>query len=228
MSIANATLAVVAAPGRALMLLALGPALLLSACASQTIRLEIPQFDPASRVPAANPELRKRGAPETAYFVARAPASAHFDSQIVRRPAHAAEAEYSMQPTLGGFRLDADNARQSPGGLPARAWSMGFSGSSLFKGDDHSSLIVYLPMKNNKAVRKVVGTIFQSEDVGAIASDLQALSMMARGRVNTEFRYSTRFNKYSSFDASATYRNNALTDPVRSDLVLGISYKATF
>lgn len=220
--------ALVMPPGRALLALALGPALLLCGCAGQNFRADVRPFDPANRALAANPGLPGPAAAKATFVAMPAPAAAHFDSRNPRNPAHAVEAEYSMQPMLGGFRLDADGAAQSPGGLPARAWSMGFSGKSLFKGDDHTSFVVYLPMKNNKAVRKVVGTIFQSEDVGAIASDIQALSMIARGRVNTEFRYSTRFNKFSSLDASATYRNNAHTDPVRSDLVLGISYRAAF
>ena len=153
-----------------------------------------------------------------------------FDHRYSKTPtlARAAEADLLAQPRLAAIWADADHTKQSALGLPARPWSMTFSGAKLLHDGDHAALMTYVPMRSSKIVEKVVGGIFQSEDAGSFAADLQAVSAIARGRINTELRYSTQFDKYSRFDAAATYRLNSHTSSAKSDFLLGLYYRAAF
>jgi hypothetical protein len=154
--------------------------------------------------------------------------SSILDHRYAQTLGRASEAGFLTPTRLAANWPDADHTKQSAAGLPARPWSMTFSGTKLFHDGDGATLMTYVPMRSSKIIEKVVGGIFQSEDAGSFASDLQAVSAIARGRINTELRYSTQFNSYSRFDAAATYRLNSHTSSAKSDFVLGLYYRAAF
>ena len=151
-----------------------------------------------------------------------------FDGDVIRNAARAAEFDHQLQPGLGAAPADTGYTKLAAGGTRARAWSMGVSRTDMFRDYDRFSIAAYLPMNGTDAVRKLSGKLFESEDVGSFVSSMRALHLIANRRINTEFIYSTQFSRSSRFDASATYRLNSRTDTGKSDLLIGVYYKATF
>jgi hypothetical protein len=74
----------------------------------------------------------------------------------------------------------------------------------------------------------VTERVFESPDIRAFVSNVQALSLIARKRINTGLGYSTQINKYSRLDTSAILRLNANTSSGKSDVVIGLYYRAIF
>ncbi|MBI2316546.1 MAG: hypothetical protein HYU75_05900 [Betaproteobacteria bacterium] len=149
------------------------------------------------------------------------------DSGFLRKLARETERQNLVQPKPVGPSTDAGFALASARALPNRAWSMAFSGT-LFRDSDQATFSAYLPMKSGKTVRRIAERLTESPEFGSLVSDAQALSLLARGRINAEFTYSTQFGKHSRLDASAVYRLNANTPDGKPDLVFGLYFKAAF
>lgn len=149
-------------------------------------------------------------------------------SAILRKTIRATEMQNQVQAKADEPRLSVSFASPSAGSVPTKAWSLGVSGTAIFRIYDHATLAAYLPMKGLRTVQKIAEKVFESQAVGSFIANMQALSLLARGRINTEFTYSTQFNKYSRLDASAIYRLNSSTNTGKSDLVIGLFYRATF
>jgi len=143
-----------------------------------------------------------------------------------RGSALAGETSQGMQP-----RVTMPSAHLSDLAIPQsyrRPWSLGVTGTTVFRDRDRATLTAYLPMKSHRAVEKIAADIFDSPEAGSWVSDAQALSLIARLRINTEFTYSTRFSKNSGLDASAIYRLNANPATGGSAWVMGLYYKSVF
>lgn len=150
------------------------------------------------------------------------------DSGILQKALRATEIQNLMQPKIDRPQPRANYTQSAPGGARSRPWSLAVSGTAMLWDYDHVTLAAYLPMKGRNAMKKIAEKLFDSKDAGSFVSNMQALSLIARGRINTEFTYSTQFSKHSSLDASAIFRLNANTNTGKSDLVIGLYYRATF
>ncbi|MBI4293756.1 MAG: hypothetical protein HY661_19945 [Betaproteobacteria bacterium] len=148
------------------------------------------------------------------------------DTGMLHKALRAAEMQNLVQPKID--RPRASYTQSAPSGPRSRPWSLAVSGTAMLWDYDHFTLTAYLPMKGRNAVKKIAEKLFDSKDVGSFVSNMQALSLIARGRINTELTYSTQFSKHSSLDASASLRLNADRNTGRSDLVVGLYYRATF
>lgn len=206
-----------AAPHAAFGMFAIGFVLMLFGCPH--VRAEIEQFSASDAAGFSGKDKPTFGAYAIADFL---------DGEVLRKIARETERQNLMQPGVGGLR-SAGNSALAPAGAPrARAWSMAFSGTDVFREFDRAMFTAYLPMRGARTVQRIAEKVFDSPALGSLVSNARALSLMARGRINAEFTYSTQFSKRSSLDASAIYRLNANRPTGKSDLVLGLYYKATF
>ena len=122
----------------------------------------------------------------------------------------------------------ANDAKRSAGSVRPRAWSMGVLRSDVFRDDDHAMVSVYLPMKGAATTQRISERLFQSEEPGSLVSNIRALSLIAQKRINAEFAYSAQVSKSSYWNATARYRLTADPRTGKSDVVIGVAYKAVF
>jgi hypothetical protein len=189
------------------------------------------RLDPSGAAHSQSPDDLNRGAPSghCRKICEELSISAIVDSGLLRqaRPAEI-ETLNATQSNPGGAKPRAPDAKPSAEGMRPRAWSMGLFGSDVLRNYDHAMVSAYLPMRGAVAVQRISNRLFQSEEPGALISGIRALTLVARGRINAELVYSAQISRFSNLDATARYRLNAAPNTGKSDLVMGLYYKATF
>lgn len=110
----------------------------------------------------------------------------------------------------------------------ANGLSMENSRSNMFIKDDHASFTVNAPTPLVNGALSFVGTVYQTPVDSSVTKVLQVLSLVATRRINAEFSYSAKVNKYSSFDSVIAYRLHPATDSGKSDVVASVRYGIKF
>lgn len=111
-----------------------------------------------------------------------------------------------------------------------RADSLGMtnSRSDMFSGNDRASFTVNAPMPLVDGALSLAGTVYQAPVDSTVSKWTQVLSLVVTRKINAEFAYSAKINKYSSFDSVIAYRLHPATDSGRSDVLVSVKYGIKF
>jgi hypothetical protein len=98
------------------------------------------------------------------------------------------------------------------------------SSSNMLLRNDRASFTVNAPMPTVNGALSFVGTVYQTPVDSSVARLVQVLSLMATRKINAEFAYSAKINKYSNFNSVIAYRLHPTTDSGKSDVVASFQY----
>lgn len=105
-----------------------------------------------------------------------------------------------------------------------KSLSMKSFSSNMFVKDDRASFTVNVPTQEVNHVLSLVGTLYQAQVDSTVAKWAQVLSMVATRKINAEFAYSAKINKYSSIDSSIAYRFDAGSSGMAASIKYGIKF----
>lgn len=101
--------------------------------------------------------------------------------------------------------------------------------SNMFVRNDHAAFAINAQTPVVNGALSFVGTVYQAPLDDSMSKWIQVLSLAATRKINAEFSYSARLNKYSSFNSVISYSLHPATDSGNfSDVAASFQYRIKF